>query len=67
MVVALQHFEMFTIEFISRHSLVGIDPSDANWTRMLHHYETEAEAEAELAYLAMEDDGYEYRVKESDS
>ena len=64
MLVALPLFEMFAIEFISRHALAGIDPNDADWTRMLHPYETEAEAERERGLLELDDDGYEYRVKE---
>jgi hypothetical protein len=55
---------MFAIEFTLTVRLLGIEWEDAPWTRCLQRFETPEEADKELEWLAMEDDGYTYRVLE---
>jgi hypothetical protein len=54
---------MFSVEFINRHQLSGVDHEDAAWTPILQEFATEAEAEQEKAWLEMEGSDTVYRVR----
>jgi hypothetical protein len=56
---------MYAIEFTRTLWLrAGVDPGDAHWTRCLERYETEKQAEDDMGWLELENDGYTHRVVE---
>lgn len=57
---------MFAIEFIQSHELVGVDPSDARWTRLIIEHDTEQAARDEMAWLELEGEGYRYRIVDTE-
>lgn len=57
---------MFAIEFIQSRELVGVDPSDAHWTRMIIEHDTEQAAKDEKGWLEQEGAEYAYRIVDTE-
>jgi hypothetical protein len=53
----------YAVEYIHTSKLrTGADTDDLPWVRMVTRYDDELAAEDQLAWLALDDDGFAYRV-----